>query len=113
MRAFWSVKEAGGVQKCPVRDGGLWMLQFSSKLNKQYLIWKLTSSAKIWDLIEVAEAHTLASVILWPQEVSEVTEVKMKKIWGENPRIPNFWLTETKYKVCPIENNTNLNLIFV
>ena len=28
---------------------------------KQYLIWKLTSSAKIWDLIEVAEAHTLAS----------------------------------------------------
>ena len=61
MRAFWSVKDAGGVQKCPVRDGGLWMLQFSSKLNKQYLIWKLTSSAKIWDLIEVAEAHTLAS----------------------------------------------------
>ena len=61
MRAFWSVKDAGGVQKCPVRDGDLWMLQFSSKLNKQYLIWKLTSSAKIWDLIEVAEAHTLAS----------------------------------------------------
>ena len=37
------------------------MLQFSSKLKKHYLIWKLTSSAKIWDLIKVAEAHTLAS----------------------------------------------------
>ena len=33
-------------------------------------------------------------LILWPQEVSEVTEVKMKKIWGEIPRIANFWLTE-------------------
>ena len=33
----------------------------SVQLNKQYLIWKLTYSAKIWDLIEVAEAHTLAS----------------------------------------------------
>ena len=33
-------------------------------------------------------------LILWPQEVSEVTEVKMKKIWDENPRIANFWLRE-------------------
>ena len=43
------------------RESGLWMLQFSFKLNKQYFIWKLIYSAKIWDLIEVAEAHTLAS----------------------------------------------------
>ena len=50
-----------GVQNGPLRENGLWMLQFLSKLNKQYLIWKLTYSAKIWDLIEVAEAHTLAS----------------------------------------------------
>jgi hypothetical protein len=61
MRAFWSVKEAGVVQRCPVRDSGLWMLQFSFQLNKQYLIWKLKSSAKIWDLSEVIEAHSLAS----------------------------------------------------
>ena len=33
MRAFWSVKEAGGVQNGPLRESGLWMLQFSSKLN--------------------------------------------------------------------------------
>ena len=36
-------------------------------------------------------------LIVWPQEVSEVTEVKMKKIWGENPKITNFWLTETSF----------------
>ena len=46
MRDFWSVKDAGGVQKCPVRDSRLWMLQFS---------------AKIKDLSEVTEAHGLAS----------------------------------------------------
>ena len=59
-RCWWSVKEAGVVQKCPVRDSGLWTLQFSSKLNKQYLIWKLKSSAKIWDVIEVTEGQSLA-----------------------------------------------------
>ena len=60
MQAFWSVKDAGG-QNDPLRDSGLRMLIFSTQLNKQYLIWKLTYSAKIWDIIEVAEAHTLAS----------------------------------------------------
>ena len=34
-------------------------------------------------------------LIVWPQDVSEVNEVKMKKIWGKNPKITNFWLTET------------------
>ena len=71
MQAFWSVKDAGVVQKCPVRDSGLWMLQFLLQINKQYLIWKLTSSAKIWNLSEVAEAHSLAS--------GGFTEVKKKK----------------------------------
>ena len=61
MRAFWSVKDAGGGQNDPLRNSGLWMLIISSQLNKKYLIWKLTYSAKIWDLIEVAEAHTMAS----------------------------------------------------
>ena len=36
----------------------------------------------------------LLRLILWPQDVSEVTEVKMKKNWGENSRITNFWLKE-------------------
>ncbi len=36
-------------------------------------------------------------VTVWPQEVSEVTEVKMKKILGENPKITNFCLTEMLY----------------
>ena len=36
-------------------------------------------------------------VIVWPQEVSEVTEVKMIKILGENPKITNFCLTEVLY----------------
>ena len=47
--------------KFPLRDSGLWMLQFSFQHNKQYFIWKLTFSAKIWDIGEVAEAHSLAS----------------------------------------------------
>ena len=37
-------------------------------------------------------------LIVWPQEVSEVTEVKMKKkILSENPKIANFSLTEMLY----------------
>ena len=34
---------------------------------------------------------------VWPQEVSEVTEVKMKKILDENPKINNFCVTEMFY----------------
>ena len=36
-------------------------------------------------------------LIVWPQEVSEVTKVKTKKILGENPKITNFCLTEMLY----------------
>ena len=36
----------------------------------------------------------LLRLIVWPQEVSEVTEVKVRKIFDENPKIANFWLTE-------------------
>ena len=78
MRAFWSVKDAGGVQKWPLRDSGLWMLQFSSKLNNQYPIWKLTSSAKIWDLSKVTEAHSLASGGFGSDRGQN------EKNWGEN-----------------------------
>ena len=76
MRDFWSVKDAGGpgVQKCPVSDSGLWMLQFS---------------AKIKDLSEVTEAHGLAS-----EGFGSDRGQNEKKIWGENSRITNFGLTE-------------------
>ena len=42
-------------------DNGLWRLQLGYKSNKKCLVWKLTSSAKIWDLSEVTEAYSLAS----------------------------------------------------
>ena len=58
---FGQLRMRGGGQNDPLRDSSLWMLIFLLQLNKQYLIWKLASSAKIWDLIEVAEAHSLAS----------------------------------------------------
>ena len=32
----------------------------------------------------------LLRLIVWPQEVSEVTEVKVRKILDENPKIANF-----------------------
>ena len=55
-----------------------------------------SNSYESWHLqLKFETLLRLLRLILWPQEVSEVTEVKMKKIWGENPRIPNFWLTET------------------
>ena len=53
-------------------------------------------SYESWHLqLKFETSLRLLRLIVWPQEVSEVTEVKMKKIWGENPRITNFWLTET------------------
>ena len=47
-----AVIQPGPVQRVP---------QFSIKLHKQYLIWKLTYSPKFWNLSEVIEAHSLAS----------------------------------------------------
>jgi hypothetical protein len=88
MQAFWSVKDAGGVRKWLLSNSGLWMLQFSSQLNKQYLIWKLTSSAKIWDLSKVTDAHSLAS------EGFKSDQGQNEKILCENPKITNFCLTE-------------------
>ena len=59
--AIWAVKEAGWDQCVLFLDNGLWWPQFSFKLHKQYLIWKLTFSAKFWNLSEVIEAYSLAS----------------------------------------------------
>ena len=65
MWAFWSVKEAGGVQKYPVRDSGLWMLKFEN-------------------LVEVSEAHTLASGGFG-------TDIgQNEKILGKNSEIVSF-----------------------
>ena len=64
------------------------MLLFSSQLNKQYLIWKQTSSAKIWDLSEVTEAHSLALGGFRSDQGQN------EKILGENPKITNFSLRE-------------------
>ena len=49
-------------------------------------------------------------LIVWPQEVSEVTEVKMKKIIGENPKIINFCLTDMLY--TSKESSQKLSFIF-
>ena len=37
------------------------------------------------------------NLIVWPQEVLEVTEVKMKKIIDKIPKITNFCLTDMLY----------------
>ena len=44
------------------------------------------------DHLQLKFETTLRSVrlIVWPQDVSEVIEVKMKKILGENPKITDF-----------------------
>jgi hypothetical protein len=47
-------------------------------------------SAKIWDLIEVAETYTLAS-----GGFESDRGQNEKKILGKNSEIANFWLTET------------------
>ena len=49
----------------------------SVQLNKQYLIWKLTSLAKIWNLSEVTEAHSV-----------DLKGVKNDR--GENENLPIF-----------------------
>jgi hypothetical protein len=85
MQAFWSVKEAGGGdQSVPFSNNGLWWPKFSFKLHKQYLIKKLTYSANIWTSVRSLR------LIVWPQEVMEVTEVIMKKKLGKNDKINDF-----------------------
>ena len=55
MRAFWSVRETRGGQIVPMTDSGLWMLKFFIPAQQT-----VPSSAKIWDVSEVAETHSLA-----------------------------------------------------
>ena len=52
-------------------------------------------SYEIWSLqLKFETSVRSLKLIVWPQEVSEVTKVKMKKILGENPKITNFCLTK-------------------
>ena len=81
---FGPLRRRGGGQNDPLRDSRLWTLQFWYWSNKHCFIWKLASSAKIWDLIEVAEAHSLASGGIGSDRG------QMKKIWVENPKNCQF-----------------------
>ncbi len=69
----------------------LWMLQFSSKLNKQYFIWKLRSLPKIWHPIEVTEVKIAAS------RGRQSGQGQDEKKFDENSKIRNFWATKVLY----------------
>ena len=51
-------------------------------------MWKLTFSAKVWDIDEVAEAHSLASGGFGSDRGQSENTL------DKNPKIANFWLTE-------------------
>ena len=74
MQVFWSVKYAGGGQSVPIQ---ITVSGHSNFGNDQRNI----VSYKSWHL-QLKFETSLRSVrlIVWPQEVSEVTEVRMKKI---------------------------------
>ena len=71
MRAFWSVKEAGGGQNDPLRDSSLWTGTDQTNI-VLYESWHLQ--------LKFETSLRSLRLIVWPQEVSEVTEVEMKKI---------------------------------
>ena len=93
MQAFWSLKDAGGWGGPKVPTKRLWSLDASifipaQQTIKQYFMWKLTFSAKIWDIDEVAEAHSLASGGFGSDRGQSENTL------DKNPKIANFWLTE-------------------
>ena len=54
-----------------------------------------STSYKSWQFqLKFETSVTSLKVIVWPQEVLKVIEVKIKKILGENPKITNFCLTK-------------------
>ena len=83
MRAFWSVKDVGV-------KVSLWQITVSGHSNFDTDQTNIVSYES-WHLqLKFETSLRLLRLIVWPQEVSEVTEVKMKKIRGENPKITNF-----------------------
>ena len=74
MRAFWSVKDAGGGQNDPLKIAVSGHSNFGTDQTNivSYESWHLQ--------LKFETSLRLLRLIVWPQEVSEVTEVKMKKI---------------------------------
>ena len=76
MRAFWSVKEAGGGGGAKMTRGDIAISGHSNFSNDQTNIVSYES----WHLqLKFETSLRSLRLIVWPQEVSEVTEVKMKK----------------------------------
>ena len=85
MQAFWSVKDAGVVPKCQ------WDIAVSGCFNF-YPRSTNSTSYKSWHLqLKFETSVRSLKLVVWPQEVSEVTKVKIKKILGENSKIVSFW----------------------
>ena len=91
MRAFWSVKDAGGSKMTH------WEIAVSGCSNFHSSSTNITSYESWHFQLKFETSVRSLKLIVWPQEVSEVTEVKIKKILGENPKITNFCLTEMLY----------------
>ena len=87
MQAFWSVKEAGWFKVSHFR------IMVSGGLNFYSSYTNSTSYERIQLKFETSVRSL--RLIVWPQEVMEVTQVKMKKKIGENSKITIFRLTET------------------
>ena len=91
MRAFLSVKDAGG------GGGGKmthWEIAASGRSNFGTDQTNIVSYESWHFQLQFETSFRSLRLIVWPQEVSKVTEVKMKKIWGGNSKIVNFWLRE-------------------
>ena len=76
MRAFWSVKDAGG-GGVKMTHGEIAVSEHSNfGTDKTNIV-----SYESWHLqLKFETSLRSLRLIVWPQEVSEVTEVKMKKI---------------------------------
>ena len=94
MRAFWSVKEAGGIKVSHFRimvSGGL---NFHSSYTN-------STSYESWHIqLNFETLVRSLRLILWPQEVTEVREVKMKK---KMPKIIKSTIFDSQ--ICNIPQN--------
>ena len=77
MRAFWSVKEAGGIKVSHFR------IMVSGGLNFHSSYTNSTSYESGHFQLNFETLVRSLRLIVWPQEVTEVTEVKMKKNRGK------------------------------
>ena len=94
-----------GVSKSDHREIAVsWYFNFypSSAISTSYESWNLQ--------LKFETSVRSLKPIVWPQQVSEVTKVKMKKILCENPKIIIFCLTEMYY--TSKEASSKLSFIF-